>query len=58
MLTVGVLLISLTGVWPFDILTVGVLLISLTDIWPFIILVFRVLTYNGQIHHINDWSNR
>ena len=38
-----VLLISLTGIWPFTMLTVGVLLKSLTGVWSFIMLVFGVL---------------
>ena len=36
MLTVGVLLKSLTGVWPFSILTVRVLLNSMTSVCPFV----------------------
>jgi len=43
MLTVGILLISLTGIWTFIILTVGVLLKSLTGIWSFTILAVGVL---------------
>jgi phage-related protein len=54
MLTVGVLLKSLTGVWAFTMLTVGVLLISLTGIWPFILFTvgFLLKSLTGVWHFI------
>ena len=49
MLTVGVLLISLTGIWHFTLLTVGVLLKSLNGVWTSIILTLR------DSAQVTDW---